>query len=134
MNPEELSSALAKAITAFVFALLALAFLLPTGILWGVYMILRNSPSVSSEDLLTVRNVYFVLILVFGIISFLSGIAALILHHRSAAFFAYDDTAKNQRYQAGKLLSRIAYPLGILGTLASLLLTTLSSLSLYNFF
>ena len=134
MTSEELNAALAKAITAFVFAILALAFLLPTGILWGVYALLRNSPSVSSEDLLMVRNVYFILVLVFGSISFLSGVAALILHHLSASFFAYEEPAKNGRYQAGKLLSRIAYPLGLLGVLVSLLLTTLSSLSLYSFF
>jgi hypothetical protein len=134
MNDGKINQGLAETITSFVFGVLGVSFLLPSAILWAAYGVLRKSESVSPSDLLTVREIDLILILVFGIVSALSGIAALLIHAKSAGIFVYDRGEKNPRYDAGKSLSKAAYPLALIAAFGAILLTSLACLSLYGVF
>jgi hypothetical protein len=116
-------------IVSLVVSAIGLFFIIPQIVLPLVYVAMKGG-NVPAEDLHTTAAVFFVIVVVFGVVSFVFGLTSLIIRGATAKFYLTPD--EDGRFHSGLVTRKIAFPLAIIEIVACVLSTTFASLALQN--
>jgi hypothetical protein len=129
MNERHPVQALVWGIVSLVVALGGLLILIAPAIFSIVYSIVNAADSsVPSEAIQAIRQVYFILTVVFGSFSLIAGVASLVI--RGATAKLYSENYEDGRFRGGVITRKIAFPVAIITIVLACLVTVLVSLIL----
>jgi len=124
--------ALVWGVVDLVVAVFGFLFIIPEIVLPIVYTGLKAGGQTPADQLQTTATVFFIIVLVFGIVVFICGIASLII--RSATKNLYLTPYEDGRYHAGATTRSIALPFAIIEIVLAVFATVFSSLAINNVF
>jgi len=115
-------------IVSLVIACASLVILLPQPILLAVFSGMRASGKVSAADLATVNQVFLILTIVYGCISFFFALGTLIIHANIKSVI--DEAMPDGRARAGLITAKIGWILALIAITLSVISTVLFALFL----
>jgi hypothetical protein len=101
-------------------------------ILWAVYTGIRGGGQVNAEELKTIATIYFILVIVFGVIACLVALASIIIHGATAHL--YQTKLEDGRFRSGETCRKISFPFAWASLGIAILITILACLALNGIF
>lgn len=115
-------------IVSLVISAVALLILFPQPILLAVYSGMRASGKVAAADLATTNQVFLILTIVYGCVSFLFALGTLIIHGNIKGVIK--EAMPDGRARAGLITSKIAWVFALIAIVLSVVSTVLFALFL----
>ena len=129
MNERHPVQALVWGIVSLVVAFSGLLILIAPAIFSIVYSAINAAgSSVPAEAIQAIRQVYFVLTIVFGVFSLIAGIISLVIRGTTAKL--YSENYEDGRFRGGVITRKIALPVAIVTIVLACLVSVLVCLIL----